>query len=192
MRLGGEVLAVVAQHAQVLPVGGQDVGDREPGRFQLAAEPLVFGLLGAGLAEQFGLVLQDAARGRDGQPRHRVRVTVELGQDRELVQGQLLIQVLRPAPGSASDSRAAASASLSAGAGQPGGFAQPGLGGAGLPGREQRVGLFQHGERVAVPVHVDHVQVLARLIPGPVAHQVIGHLAHAGLQRGRPAGGHRR
>ena len=29
----------------------------------------------------------------------RVRVAVELGQDRELVQGQLLVQVARPWPG---------------------------------------------------------------------------------------------
>ena len=68
--------------------------------------------------------------------------------------------------------------------GQPGRFAQPRLGGAGLLRGEQRVGFFQRGERVAVPVGVDHVQVLAGLIPGPVAHQVIGHLGHPGFERG--------
>ena len=46
--------------------------------------------------------------------------------------------------------------------------------GTGLPGREQRVGLFQRGERVVVPVHVDHVQVLASLIPCPLTDQVEG------------------
>ena len=53
----------------------------------------------------------------------------------------------------------------------------------GLPRGEQRAGLFQRRQRVAVPVHVDHVQVLAGLIAGPVTHQVIGHLGHPGLQR---------
>ena len=82
----------------MLPVGRQDFGDRVPGRLELLADSLVLGVLGAGLAQPLGLVLQDAARGRNGQPGDCVLVAVELGQDRQLVQGQLLIQVLDPGP----------------------------------------------------------------------------------------------
>ena len=99
VRVRGEVRAVVVQHAQVLPVRREDLADRVPGRLQLAADPLVLGVLGAGLAEQFRLVLQRADGSRQHQPRDRVAVAVELGQDRELVQGQLLVQVLDPGPG---------------------------------------------------------------------------------------------
>jgi len=110
----------------------------------------------------------------------------EVGHNGQLVQGQLRIQLCDPRPRFLRQLRRGQGI-VEPGAGQPGGLADPGLGSAGLPGREQRVGLFQRGERVAVPVHVDHVQVLAGLVPGPLTHQVKGHFVNPGLQRSRQA-----
>ena len=100
VRLRGEVVPVVAQHGQVLPVRREDLGDREPGGFPARrgcarARPARRGPGGAVRPR----VRRMPQRGRDGQPRDRVRVAVELGQDRELVQGQLLVQALDRGPG---------------------------------------------------------------------------------------------
>ena len=78
MGLGGEVLAVVGQAGQQLVRCRAVVADREPGRVQLGAQPLVVGQVGALLADPFGLVLQrPAPAGHGQQPVHRIGVVVD-------------------------------------------------------------------------------------------------------------------
>ena len=100
MRLRGEVLAVVQQLAQPGRAGREVVGDRDPGRGQLLDQPLVLGGLGAFLADLLRLVLDVvAALQRVDDPRGRAGVAVELGQQGQVLQGQLPGQVPGGRPG---------------------------------------------------------------------------------------------
>ena len=176
MRFRGEDLVVVAEAGQELAVGWQRRGDGDPGCFQFCPEALVLGNFGAFLAEPFGFMVQrHAPPRRAGQPVNRGRVILELGQQGVLIQGQLVVQVPDLGAGVLTE-LGGGQGVVDGRGGQSGGLAQPGLPRTGLVGGEQRAGFFQHGERVTVPVGVDHVQELASLIAGPLGHQVIGHL----------------
>ena len=92
MGLGGEVRAIVTQRGQQMRGGREGIGNGDAGLVELAAQPLMLGLFGALLAEPFGFVLERAGPGRGGEPGDRLRVVIKLGKDRELVEGQLMIQ----------------------------------------------------------------------------------------------------
>jgi hypothetical protein len=173
----------MAQHGQQLPARWQRLGHGDPRLFEFAAQPSVLGLLGSFLAEPFGVVVEGAMPpGRGEQLVHGAGVAFELGQDGQVLQGQVPRQRLNAGPGltgqggggqSGGDLRRL----------EPGGLADPGLGGPGLPGGEQGVGLLQRRERVAVPVGDPHVQQLAGLVASPVTGQVDRHLGQASLDR---------
>ena len=81
----------MAQHGQQLPAWRQCLGHGDPGLFEFAAQPFMLGLLGSLLAEAFGVVVEGAVpAGRGEQLVDGAGVVFELGQDGELVQGQLV------------------------------------------------------------------------------------------------------
>jgi hypothetical protein len=154
---------------------------------QFRDQPLVLGGLGLVLADPLGHVLHavPVAQRRDDLL-DRGRVAVELGQQRELVQGQLASQLPGRLPGlrrhPADHQRGLDPVRLAAG-----GLADPGPAGAGRVRGEQRR-RFLHGREVlAVTAGIgdQHVQELARRIPGPPGIQDTRHLGQTGRQRGR-------
>ena len=160
-----------------------------PAASRSATQLLVLGGFGLVLADPLGHVLDGVpiAQRRDDLL-HGGRVAVELGQQRELVQGQLTGQLpgrlLGLARHPADRQRGPDVLGFAAG-----GLADPGLARPSLVRREQRRRFLHRGEvpPVAAGVGDQHVQELARLITGPPRIQDTRHLGQPGLQRGRQA-----
>lgn len=178
VRLGGEVLAVVAQAGQPGSALGQVIGNRDTAGRQVGADPLVLGGFGAVLPDLLGGVVErvpvfQAAQ----QPVGGVGVAVELGQHREVFQGYLVVQLggLGPGLGRKFPGRQGC---LDIGGGAAGGLADAGPAGTGFAGREQGGGFFHDGVvgAVAGAVGEQHVQVLTGLVPGAAGVYVARHL----------------